>query len=109
MDKQWVYGAMANYITTLGNSPTGRRTDQMLTQPFFNYNFPHAKGVSMSYSPQITADFTRAPGDQWTLPVLRFFKSENSRRVSAWRLQQCDPAFERASVERSVCSDVYVS
>ena len=69
MHKQWVYGAMANYITSFGNSPTGRRTDQLLVQPFFNYNFPHAKGLSVSYAPQITADFTRAPGDQWTLPV----------------------------------------
>ena len=67
--KQWVIGAMANYITTVGNSPTGRRTDQLLVQPFFNYNFPHAKGLAISYAPQITADFTRAPGDQWTLPV----------------------------------------
>ena len=67
--KQWVYGAMTNYVTSIGNSPTGHRTDQLLIQLFANYNLPHAKGFSLSYSPMITADFTRAPGDQWTLPV----------------------------------------
>jgi hypothetical protein len=67
--EQWVYGAMANYVTSVGNSPTGRRTEQLILQLFGNYNLPHAKGYSISYSPMITADFTRAPGDQWTLPV----------------------------------------
>ena len=66
---QWVYGAMTNYVTSLGTSPTGRRTEQLILQLFSNYNLPHAKGYSVSFSPMITADFTRAPGDQWTVPL----------------------------------------
>ena len=68
-DKQWVYGGMINYLTSFGNSPTGHRTELLTIQILANYNLPRAKGFAISYSPMITADFTRAPGDQWTLPV----------------------------------------
>jgi hypothetical protein len=69
MDKQWVYGALANYIFSVGNSSTGLRTNMLFVQPFINYNLPQRRGMAISFSPGITCDFTRDPGDQWTVPL----------------------------------------
>jgi hypothetical protein len=69
IDKQWVYGALANYVVSVGNSATGLRTNQLFIQPFINYNIPQRRGMALSFAPGVTCDFTRDPGNQWTVPL----------------------------------------
>ena len=51
----WVYGALINNLGSVGghggNFPD---VNQMLLQPFINYNFPDAPGRYLSFSPIIT-------------------------------------------------------
>lgn len=68
-ESKWVYGALTHYLFSVGDSPTGFRTNQFFIQPFAYYNFPGIKGLSLGFSPTITCDLTRRPGDQWTVPV----------------------------------------
>lgn len=69
MHKQWVYGGLVNYVASVGDSPTGLRTNMLFVQPFVNYNLPQRRGMALSFSPGITCDLSRSPGDQWTVPV----------------------------------------
>ena len=66
MHKQWVYGGLIHYLSTVGSSNSGLRTNEIFLQPFVNYNLPH--GLALSFAPGITCDFTRPAGDQWTVP-----------------------------------------
>ena len=43
--------------------------NQMLLQPFVNYNFPDAPGRYLSFSPIVTADWKADSGQQWTVPL----------------------------------------
>ena len=41
--------------------------NQLLIQPFLNYNFGH--GWYLTSSPIVTADWTASASQQWTLPI----------------------------------------
>ena len=65
----WVIGLLANNQWSVGGAP-GRPSVNFLTaQYFINYNIPGGHGWFLTSSPIITADWTAAPGQQWTVPV----------------------------------------
>jgi hypothetical protein len=68
MDGPWVVGCLANNIWSFAGDSNRRPVNQMLVQPFINYNFGH--GWYVTSSPIITANWL-APDkrDVWTLPV----------------------------------------
>jgi hypothetical protein len=62
----WVGGALANNQWSFaGWGP--RSVNQMLIQPFVNYNFP--KGWYVTFSPIITANWKADSDNRWTVPV----------------------------------------
>lgn len=61
----WVVGLLANNVWGVGNG-TGE-LNQALFQPFINYNLP--KKWFLFTAPQISADWTAAAGNKWTVPL----------------------------------------
>jgi hypothetical protein len=72
----WVLGALVNNIWAGSGT---ERVNQMLIQPFINYNLPG--GWYLTTSPLITANWLAQSGDKWTVPVGggfgRLFKVES--------------------------------
>ena len=65
----WVYGALVNNVSSFAGSENRQAVNQFLMQPFINYNFASRPGMSLGFSPIITANW-EAPGrDQWTVPL----------------------------------------
>jgi hypothetical protein len=64
----WVYGALVNNVTSVGGNVNRATVNQALVQPFINYNVPSRPGMSVGFSPIITANW-RAQSDQWTVPL----------------------------------------
>lgn len=62
----WVVGVLANNIWSFASTGKGSNVNQMLVQPFVNYNLPH--GWYLTSSPIITANWL-APGAKWTVPA----------------------------------------
>jgi opacity protein-like surface antigen len=63
----WVIGVLANNQWSVGGNPLRRSVNELLVQPFINYNMAH--GWFLTTSPVITADWL-APSDQrWTVPI----------------------------------------
>jgi hypothetical protein len=63
----WLVGALVTQVASVSGVGYRRDVNQMLTQPFINYNFP--RGWYLTSSPIITANW-KAPGSQqWTVPV----------------------------------------
>ena len=60
----WVFGALVNNIWA---GTQGQRVNQLLIQPFLNYNLPH--GWYLTTSPVITSNWLAQSGDRWTVPV----------------------------------------
>ena len=69
LDKTWVYGALINNVWSLARDDGRPAVNQMLLQPFVNYNFPDAPGRYLSFSPIITANWKADRGQQWTVPL----------------------------------------
>ncbi len=69
MQKAWVYGALVNNIWSVSENKGRSNVNQMLIQPFINYNFPDKPGRYLSFSPIITANWEAASGDKWTVPL----------------------------------------
>jgi hypothetical protein len=67
MDGPWVYGALVNQIWSFAGDDDREYVNQMLIQPFVNYNLP--EGWYLTFSPIITANWEADSGDQWTLPL----------------------------------------
>jgi hypothetical protein len=67
MDGPWVIGVLANNRWTFAGPGNRPYYNQMLLQPFINYNLP--KGWSLGTSPEMNVDWTASPGQQWTIPV----------------------------------------
>ena len=63
MDGPWVYGALVNNIWSFA----GADVNQMLIQPFINYNF--GRGLAVGFSPIITANWEAPSGQKWTVPL----------------------------------------
>ena len=70
----------------------GRRSiNQMLLQPFVNYNFADAPGRYLTFSPVVTADWKADSGERWTVPlglgigqITRFGKQPVNLQASAY-------------------------
>jgi hypothetical protein len=68
MDGPWVVGALANNIWSFAGDSNRKPVNQMLVQPFINYNF--GKGWYAVSAPVITANWlAQDKRDVWTLPV----------------------------------------
>src|SRR3954447_8122718 len=68
MPGHWVIGALVNNQWSFAGDDDRRQVDQMLVQPFVNYNL--GKGWYLASSPIITADWEAKQGkDVWTMPV----------------------------------------
>ncbi|MBC7940247.1 MAG: neuromedin U [Chitinophagaceae bacterium] len=63
----WVYGALVNNSWSLGGADGGPKFNQLLLQPFINYNLPG--GLYLTSSPVITANWKAAGSQQWTVPL----------------------------------------
>ena len=66
IDGPWVYGALINNIWSLGASGS-QSYNQMLIQPFLNYNFKG--GFYLTSSPIITANWKADSSNAWTVPI----------------------------------------
>lgn len=62
-----VYGFVANNVWSFAGDENRDDINQMLVQPFFNYNFKGGK--YLSFSPIITANWEAASGQQWLVPL----------------------------------------
>lgn len=62
--KAWVYGMLINNIFSLDGDD---KLNQLLIQPFINYNF--SSGWYLSTSPIITADWEQPKKERWTVPL----------------------------------------
>jgi hypothetical protein len=62
----WVVGALVNQQWDYAGW-TNRHVSLMLIQPFINYNLPG--GWYVNTVPIITADWERASGDEWLVPL----------------------------------------
>jgi hypothetical protein len=62
----WVAGVLVNNIWSFAGKG-GQDVNAMLIQPFLNYNFP--SGWYLTSSPILTADWTAANGNGWTIPI----------------------------------------
>jgi hypothetical protein len=63
----WVVGALLNNVWSFAGSDDHSDVNQMLFQPFINYNLP--SGVYLTTSPVITANWEADSGDRWTVPL----------------------------------------
>ena len=63
----WVYGVLANNIWSVTSSNSSPPINQMLVQPFLNYNFKG--GAYLTTAPIITANWQADSGDTWTMPL----------------------------------------
>jgi len=63
---RWVVGALANQLWRVGGDNFGAPVNQLLVQPFVNFNIPN--GWSITSSPAIAANWS-ARDDKWTVPL----------------------------------------
>ena len=63
----WVLGTLINNVWSFAGESDRRDVNQMLIQPFVNYNLPHAWYVVTA--PIITADWEAESDDRWTVPI----------------------------------------
>jgi len=68
-DGAWVTGALMNNVWSVSTEQGRPDVNQMLLQPFINYNFPSKPGRYLSFSPIITANWKADGGDTWTVPL----------------------------------------
>jgi hypothetical protein len=66
MPGHWVLGLLANQVWTFADNG-GTDVDQLLIQPFINYNF--GRGWAISSGPIITANWEAGDGQEWTVPL----------------------------------------
>lgn len=91
LGKTWVYGALANNVWSVEEDDGRRSVNQMLVQPFINYNFPDAPGRYLTFSPIMTADWKADSDQRWVVPlglgigqILRFGKQPVNLQASAY-------------------------
>lgn len=69
LGKTWVYGALINNIWSVSKDGDASDVNQMLIQPFVNYNFPDHPGRYLSFAPIITANWEAPGGQKWVVPL----------------------------------------
>ena len=68
-DGPWLYGALVNNIWSVGGDNDRPDVNNMLIQPFVNYNFPKHPGRYLTTSPIITANWEADSDDRWVVPL----------------------------------------
>jgi hypothetical protein len=64
----WLYGSLAQNLWSVETGPRDRpAVNQMLLQPFVNYNLPHK--WYLTSSPIITSNWEVSGNNRWTVPV----------------------------------------
>jgi len=63
----WVYGALINNIWSVAGDDDRADVNQMLLQPFVNYNL--SKGWYITSAPIITANWEADSDNRWTVPI----------------------------------------
>jgi hypothetical protein len=63
----FTYGALANNVWSYAGDEDADDVNQLLVQPFVNYNLPD--GWSIGTGPNITANWEVENGERWTLPL----------------------------------------
>jgi len=63
----WVYGALINNVWSVAGDDDRADVNQMLLQPFVNYNLP--KGWYITSAPIITANWEADSDNRWTVPI----------------------------------------
>lgn len=67
MTGPWVLGSLVNNVWTFSDAGDSKEMNQLLLQPFVNYNF--GKGWSIGTGPVITANWDAPSGQEWTVPL----------------------------------------
>jgi hypothetical protein len=65
--KAWVGGVFISNTWSFEGSSPGRNANQMVVQPFLNYNL--SKGWYLTSAPAITVDWQSNGSEAWTVPV----------------------------------------
>jgi len=63
----WLMGTLVTEVASVSGVSYRRNVNQMLVQPFINYNFP--RGWYLTSSPIVTANWRAPRGQQWMVPV----------------------------------------
>ena len=63
----WVFGALVNNVWSFAGDDERPDVNQMLIQPFVNYNLPHSWYVGSS--PVITANWKADSDNRWIVPL----------------------------------------
>ena len=91
LGKTWVYGALINNVWSVSKDEGRGSVNQMLLQPFINYNFPDSPGRYLTFAPIITADWEADSGQRWVVPlglgigqIMRFGKQPVNLQASAY-------------------------
>lgn len=63
----WLFGSLVQNLFSVAGPSARKDVNQMLMQPFVNYNLPH-KWYLVS-SPVVTANWEAKPGERWTVPI----------------------------------------
>jgi len=64
----WVYGGLLNNVWSVSEDSGRNKVNQLLFQPFVNYNFPEHPGRYLTFAPIITANW-EASSDKWLIPL----------------------------------------
>jgi len=67
MPHPWVLGVLARNIWSFAGNDNRADVNQLLVQPFINYNM--ADGWYLTSSPVVTANWEASSDDRWTVPV----------------------------------------
>jgi hypothetical protein len=67
MPGRWVYGSLIYNIWSFAGESDRKHVNQMLIQPFINYNFPG--GWYLTSAPIMTANWNADSSDAWTVPI----------------------------------------
>lgn len=63
----WLYGTLVNNLFSVAGPSERPDVNQMLVQPFVNYNLRH--DWYLVSSPYVTANWKASSGNEWTVPV----------------------------------------
>jgi hypothetical protein len=63
----WVAGGLVNNIWSVAGDDNRDNVNALLVQPFVNYNF--SDGWYATFAPILTADWTAASSERWTVPL----------------------------------------
>ena len=87
----WVLGGLINNVWSVSEDNGRSEVNQMLLQPFINYNFPDIPGRYLTFAPLMTANWEADSGDRWTVPlglgvgqIFRMGKQPANGQISAY-------------------------